>query len=128
MYPFQEEHIASLRERRTVEPVRVAARLEPGDYYNYGFTEKDYSCYEMSYPGLKLDLFAYAVRESLEDQTLKALLKPMPEEPDEGDGSVSEVSKVLFAPVVMLVKYPAEAKAPNQVQIVRVLHDKWVAN
>lgn len=114
---FQEEHLKEIRRLQPRTPVRVAARVTAGEgdaYYNYGFTEAKYSCYRLSYPGLELDLFAYAVRDSLEDQTLQALLRP-----------VTASERNITA--VMEVKYPEGEVPSNQVEIVRILQEDWVA-
>jgi hypothetical protein len=112
---FQEEHLQEIRKQKPVNPVRVAVRVFEDTYYNYGFTQKAFSCYRLAYPGLQLDLFAYAVKDSQEDQTLKALLKP-----------VTENERQITA--VLEVKFPAGENVPsNQVEIVRILNEEWLA-
>lgn len=112
---FQEAHLEEIRKAKPRTPVRVAARVTEDNYYNYGFTDSGFTCYRLSYPGLELDLFAYAVKDSLEDQTLRALLQP-----------VTASERNITA--VMEVKYPAGDDIPaNQVEIVRILQEDWVA-
>jgi hypothetical protein len=135
---FQEVHLQEIRKMKPVKPVRVAARVVEDTYYNYGFTDKAFTCYRLAYPGLELDLFAYAAKDSLEDQTLKALLKPVttskPEEKKPGteaDGKgyfKAEIPNERQITAVLEVKYPAGDKVPsNQVEIVRILNEEWVS-
>ena len=85
------------------------------EYYNYGFTADKFTCFRLGYYGLKLDLFAYAARDSLEEQTLLALLKPV-------TASERQVNAILS------VKYPAGDNVPaNQLEIVNILNEDWVA-
>lgn len=111
---FQEANLEAIRRQKPVEPVRVAVRVVEDNYYNYGFTAAKYTCYRLAYPGLQLDLFAYAPKDSLEDQTLKALLNP-----------VTSAERQITA--VIEVKYPSGDAPSNQVEIVRILNEEWVA-
>ena len=111
---FQESNLEEIRRSQPRTPVRVAVRVAGDSYYNYGFTEKDYICYRLIYPGLALDLFAYARRDSKEAQTLSALLTPL----TAGERQVS---------AVLLVRYPEGPAVPaNQVELVSILHEDWV--
>lgn len=112
---FQEENFASIRRTRSKTPVRIAARVVPDDYYNYSFSAAKYTCFRLGYYGLKLDLFAYAVKDSLEEQTLLAMLQPV-------TASERQINAILS------VRYPAgDNVADNQVEIVSILNEKWVA-
>ncbi len=112
---FQEENFENIRRNRPQTPVRIAARVVGDDYYNYSFTADKYTCFRLGYYGLKLDLFAYTLKDSLEEQTLLALLKPV-------TASERQVNAILS------VKYPAGNNVPaNQVEIVAILKEDWVA-
>ena len=112
---FQEENFESIRRTKPRTPVRIAARVVQDEYYNYGFTADKFTCFRLGYYGLKLDLFAYAARDSLEEQTLLALLKPV-------TASERQVNAILS------VKYPAGDDVPaNQLEIVNILNEDWVA-
>lgn len=112
---FQEENFEQIRRTKPQKPVRIAARVVEDEYYNYGFTADKYTCFRLAYYGLNLDLFAYAPKDSLEEQTLKALLRPV-------TASERQINAILS------VKYPAgENVAPNQMEIVKILNEDWVA-
>jgi hypothetical protein len=111
---YQEAHLEEIRRKRPRAPVRVAARVVEDTYYNYGFSGNKYTCFRLSYPGLHLDLFAYAAKDSLEEMTLKALLEP-----------VTAAERQITA--VLEVKYPEGDVPANQVEIVRILNEEWVA-
>ena len=112
---FQEENFANIRRTKPRTPVRIAARVVAEDYYNYGFSAAKYTCFRLNYCGLKLDLFAYAVKDSLEERTLLALLQPV-------TASERQIN------AIMRVKYPAGDNVPdNQVEIVDILNENWVA-
>lgn len=108
---FQEENLEELRRNRSTVPVRVAVSVVQDVYYNFGFTEKEYSCYRLTYPGLALDLYAYTRKDSPEDVALRTPLT----------GTVRQISAILE------VKYPkGDSVEPNQVQIVRIIRKDWV--
>lgn len=110
---FQEANIQQIRQTRPRTPVRVAARVTIDVYYNYGFTKDRFTCYRLSYPGLEVDLFAYAAKDSTEDGMLQILLEPV-------TGSERQVSALLE------IKYPADADQENQVELVRIISKEWV--
>ena len=115
---FQEANLKRLRETRPAASVRVAVKISQGpddNYYNYGFTEDQWVCYRLTYPGLVLDLYGYARRDTKEHIELEALLSAR----ELMDGGRSEA-------VILEVRYPEAARAANQVEIVRMLKDKWV--
>jgi hypothetical protein len=111
---YQEAHLEEIRRTRPRTPVRVAARVVEDNYYNFGFSGDKFACFRLFYPGLQLDLFAYAAKDSLEELTLKALLKPV-------TASERQITAVLE------VKYPPGDAPANQVEIVRILNEEWVA-
>jgi len=112
---FQEANLERLRSAQPRLPVRLATQVTQDTYYNWGFTEEKFACYRLSYPGIDSDLFGYARRDSPEDQTLSARLRPL-----------SNDQRQITA--LLEVKYPPGAKVEvNQVEIVRILHEDWVA-
>lgn len=112
---FQEANLERLRSAQPRQPVRLATQVTQDTYYNWGFTEKDFACYRLSYPGIESDLFAYARRDSPEEQSLSARLRPL-----------STDQRQITA--LLEVKYPpGEKPAVNQVEIVNILHEDWVA-
>lgn len=114
---YQRSNLEELRKKRPKDPVRVAVKVARGDYWNYGFREAGYGCYRMSYPGLVLDLFGYAGRDSRDHVALEALL------------SAKEfMGQAVEETVVLEVRYPRGAVAGNQVEIVRVVKDQWVTD
>jgi len=111
---FQEANLTEIRQSLPRTPVRVAVRVASDTYYNFGFTEKDYVCYRLIYPGLELDLFAYARRDTPEQQTLSTLLTPL----TAGERQTS---------AVLLIRYPEGPQVQaNQVEIVSILSEDWV--
>lgn len=112
---FQEENFEQIRRTKPQTPVRIAARVVEDEYYNYGFTADKYTCFRLAYYGLKLDLFAYAAKDSPEEQTLKARLKPV-------TTSERQINAILS------VKYPpGKDVSDNQLEIVKILNEDWVA-
>jgi hypothetical protein len=112
---FQEANLQELRRTQSRTPVRVATRVILDSYYNFGFTEKDYTCFRLTYPGLPLDFYAYTQRGAPEDAALRTLLEPL-------TGVELQISAILE------VKYPQGSDiGPNQVQIVRLVSKEWVS-
>ena len=113
---FQEANIEEIRKKKPHRPVRVAARVVAGTYYNFGFTAEKFTCFSLFYPGLELDLFGYAGKDSAAETTLKALL----DTPTESERQVT---------AILEVKYPEGAGdvPSNQVEIVRLVSEDWVA-
>ena len=109
---YQEEQINRLRASRSTEPTRIAVTVTKIDanYYNYAFRDDSrWQCYQLGYPGLNLNLFGYALRESGDDIALGAML-----------GIVDKQAAVLE------VRFPPEAQTDNQVEIISVLRGEWV--
>lgn len=109
---YQEAHLQKVREERSTAPRRVAvtvARKDGDSYYNYSFSEADWVCYQIGYPGMNLQFFGYARKESAEAITLDALL-----------GILDQQA------VVLEVRYPPSAPVDNQVEILKVLSERWV--
>jgi hypothetical protein len=110
---FQEVYIDELRKNRPVTPVVLSAKVQTADYYNFGYTEDKFASYRLSYPGLQMDLFGYAVKGSREHQTLESMILPI----TAGERSMT---------AILEVKYPAADAALNQVQITKILQESWV--
>lgn len=110
---FQEEQIHQLRAARSPLPVRIAvtvAKKEDNSYYNYAFSDASrWECYQLGYPGLNLNLFGYAVKDSPDAAALDAML-----------GIVDKQAAVLE------VRFPPDSQTDNQVEIVSVLRSEWV--
>ena len=112
---FQEANLEELRKNLTRTPVRIAVRVVLDTYYNFGFTEKEYSSYRLSYPGVIMDFFGYTKRGSAEDSQLQELLEPL------SGATARQISAILE------VRYPQGAAiATNQLQIVRIISKDWV--
>lgn len=111
---FQEAYIDELRKNRPTTPTMLSVKVQRADYYNFGFTAEKYSCYQLSYPGLQVDLFGYAAKGSAEEQTIEALILPI-------TGGERTVAAILE------VRYPDGANpAANQVQITKILQESWL--
>jgi hypothetical protein len=80
---------------------------------NYSFTRDRFRCYRLYYPGLQLDLLAYAAKDSAEERTLNTLLQPV-------TSSRRQVTAVLE------VKYPPGDVPANQVELVRIVSEDWI--
>lgn len=110
---YQEAKIAELRAKRSPEPSRIAVtitRLEENNYFNYAFSNADeWVCYQLGYPGLNLNLFGYAKKDSSESIAIDALL-----------GIVHQQA------VVLEVRFPPAAPVDNQVEILKLLREEWV--
>jgi transposase-like protein len=111
---FQEVYFENLRRDRPAKPTPLSVKVQRADYYNFGFSAASHSAYRLSYPGLELDLFGYAPKGSEVEQTIDTMMTSI----SGGEQSVS---------AILEVKYPAVANAaPNQVEILKVLHESWV--
>lgn len=109
---YQEEQINRLRATRSKEPTRIAVTVtkKEANYYNYAFSDSSrWECYQLGYPGLNLNLFGYAVKESSDAISLDAML-----------GIVDKQAAVLE------VRFPPDAHTDNQVEIISVLRGEWV--
>lgn len=110
---YQEARIAKLREEKSTQPTRIAVTLtksEDTDYYNYAFRDANkWVCYKLGYPGLTVNLFGYAQRDSSDAIALDAMLE-----------IVSQHA------VVMEVRFPPDSTVDNQVEIISVLRNEWV--
>lgn len=110
---YQESNLSQLREARSAEPTRIAvtiARNEDQKYYNYAFSDESrWVCYQLGYPGMKLNLYGYVAKEA-----------PLAKELDELLGVLVKHAAVLE------VRYPAGATADNQVEIISLLRGEWV--
>jgi hypothetical protein len=123
---FQEDHLQRIIAARPTEPTRVTAQLSHDDYYSYDYTDvKKWKCYRLSYPGLVLNLFAYVRVDSSEQFVLDSLLSLMPHQM-EGQANPQSLPKHK-EPVVLEIRYGPKARRGNQAEIIRVIHEKWVA-
>jgi len=111
---FQEANLEELRQSKPRTPVRVAVRVVQDSYFSFGFTQTEFSCFRLSYPGLPLDLYAYSRKDSPEETALRSLLDPF-------SGTERQATAILE------VKYPeGDHIEANQVEIVRILRKDWV--
>ncbi len=110
---YQEEQINRLRAARSTEPTRIAVTVMKNPdaaYHNYAFANTtEWECYQLGYPGLNINLFGYAKKESVNAIELDAML-----------GIVDKQAAVLE------VRFPATAATDNQVEIITVLRGEWV--
>ena len=110
---YQEEQINRLRVARSTAPTRIAVTVtknEAANYYNYTFRDSTrWECYQLDYPGLNLNLFGYALKDSSVALPLNVML-----------GIVEKQA------AVMEVRFPPDAPSDNQVEIISVLRDEWV--
>lgn len=112
---FQEANLEDLRRTLSRSPVRIAVRVVEDPYYNFGFQPQSYTCFRLSYPGLPINLYGYARKDSSDAATLLGLLRPI-------TSSERPVTAILS------VQYPP-GKNPenNQVEILSILNEDWVA-
>ena len=110
---YQEAQIAKLRANRSTGPTRVAVSISRDpekDYYNYAFSDAgQWVCYQLNYPGLKLNLYGYARRDSPEAIIIDSML-----------GIVDSHAAVIE------VRFPPQAATDNQVEILGVVRNEWV--
>lgn len=106
---YQEAHIADLRRRKPTEPARLTVIAGVEKYYNYAFRDPvKWQCFGLGYPRLGLELFGYTERGTPQDLALNSL-----------------ISLTGLKPVVLEVRFPPDAVADNQVEILRVLEEEW---
>ena len=110
---YQEEQINQLRANRSTEPTRIAVTVKKNSeitYYNYAFRDNvKWECYQLGYPGLNLNLFGYALKDSNDAITLDAYLSIIDQQA-----------------AVLEVRFPPGSETDNQVEIISVLRTEWV--
>lgn len=108
---YQEEHLKNLREEKPTTSTRIAVTVTKADeYYNYEFADSTkWTGYRLTYPGLPMVLYGYAPKDSQVEIDLDATL-----------------GVTLKAAVLIDVAYPPDAKADNQVEILKVSEDEWI--
>ena len=110
---YQEEQLNRVRAARSTGPSRIAVTVTKqadSAYHNYAFSDPArWECYQLGYPGLKINLFGYALKDSSNAIGLNAML-----------GIVDQQAAVLE------VRFPPDAQTDNQVEIISVLRGEWV--
>ena len=105
----QEMQFRNLVQVKPTSPVRLNAKIQESDYWSYGFTEDKYVCFLLTYPGLHLDVYGYAEKDSAIATRLQSRLSIRANEP-----------------AVVSVRYPEPIGGANQVLITDLIHDEWL--
>ncbi len=105
----QEMQFRKLLSDKPKTPTRLNAKIQRADYWTFGFTADKYDCFLMSYPGLILDIYGYAEKESPVASRLLTRLGIRENEP-----------------AVVSVRFPDMPAGANQVLILDLIHDEWL--
>jgi len=105
------------------KPALIRTRMRVSDYFNYGFTEKEYYCVQLK--DLKLDksVYGYMKRDSaVADDIIEGFARmgspsPFGEEEDVKPG---------LDFVILRIKAPAVKAGRNQVEITEFINEGWV--
>ena len=110
---YQETWLSKLRRTRPTGPTRIAVTVtknENAGYFNYAFKDAGrWECYKLGYPGLAINLFGYALKDSKNAIELDAILAIVDQQA-----------------VVMEVRFPEVDAKDNQVEIIHILRTEWV--
>lgn len=100
-----------MRAQKPTEPFLVRARVGPGDYYNYGFSDdQKWRAYELEMNNGEFLFQGYVPREGELDKSLSFVRR-----------------NPALEPFVLKVVYPPGARAKDQVEIVEIVpSDGWV--
>lgn len=105
---------AKARVEKPTEPFLMRVNLRPDNYYNFGFSDDSkWSGFRMTFRSSDEVFLAYSARGSAPDKILNEDLRKGGDKP----GSY-----------VVKVRYPAGARASDQVEIVEVLGEGWILN
>jgi hypothetical protein len=90
------------------EPYPFRVFMKEEDFYNHGFTQAEWQCVELYYPGRDFQLYGYISRNTPEGQKMLPLI--------EGGNK---------AGVIVELRYPEDSASRNQVIVKRLLHSSW---
>ena len=105
---YQPMSIEELKAKMPTEPVELRFTLEPSTYYNYGFQEDKYAAFAGTFLGNPDPVYLYGNREDPEARKIISAL---------------ELKDTMG--VIVKVRYPENAQANDQLEIVEFVHDNW---
>jgi hypothetical protein len=82
--------------------------MKADNYYNHGFSETDWQCVALYYPGRDFHLYGYISRNSREGRDMLPL-----------------VAEGQSAGVIVELVYPSNPASRDQVIVKRLLHSSW---
>ncbi|MDB6136413.1 MAG: hypothetical protein JWM59_4656 [Verrucomicrobiales bacterium] len=105
---YQEMPFETFKATMPKEAHRFRVFVKNADYYNHNFTEKDWHCVEVYYPGRELRLWGYIRRSAIEARMLLIKL-----ESGWGGALIAEL------------QYPENSTSRDQVVLTRMVHPSW---
>jgi len=105
---YQEMPLETFKATMPPEAWPFRIRMKEESYYNHGFSELEWQCVELYYPGRDFHLYGYISRNSLEGRALLPL-----------------VASERTAGVIAELAYPPDAASRDQVIVKRMLHPSW---
>ena len=105
---YQEMPLETYKATMPPDPWAFRIYLKRDDYYNHDFTELDWQCVTLYYPGREFHLYGYINRSSFEGRKLLQLI--------EGGGR---------AGIIAELGYPPNPVSRDQVVVKRMLHPSW---
>ena len=100
------------REKKPTDPFLMRCIISPGDYYNFEFQDdQKWNSHKITFRGSLETFQAYTAKGSKADEALKQLRQ------DNGT-----------SPYVVKVRYPKNARADDQVEIVEVICLGWIVD
>ena len=105
---YQEMPLETYKATMPSEPHLFRIYMKADNYYNHGFSELDWQCVALYYPGRDFHLYGYISRTSLEGRTLLPLV-----EAGRSAGIIAELV------------YPADPVSRDQVIVRQLRHYSW---
>lgn len=106
---FQEMPLEAFKSTMPKEAHTFRVSLKPGDYYNHGFAEKEWQCFNLTYPGRDFQIWAYLRRNSPDGRIMQLKLE---------NGWTGNM-------VIAELQYPEKAASRDQVTLTRIVQHSW---
>jgi hypothetical protein len=105
---YQPMHLEAYKATMPTQPYAFRVYMKEDTYYNHGFTEQDWQCVALYYPGRDFHLYGYIKKVSPEGRKLLEVV--------EGGGK---------AGIIAELAYPPDAVSREQVIVERLVHPSW---
>lgn len=105
---YQELPLETFKQTMPPEAYPFRIYMKADNYYNHGFSETDWQCVALYYPGRDFHLYGYISRNSREGRDMLPLV---------GEGQ--------RAGVIAELVYPSNPASRDQVIVKRLLHSSW---
>lgn len=105
---YQEMIYEELTTQMPTEPVELRLTLEAADYYNFGFNDDEYVAFRATYLGNPNAIFLYGRKD---DPVARKL--------------ADKLDILDMTGAIVKVRYPKDAKAADQLELVEVVAETW---